>query len=456
MKRHTVFGPPGTGKTTRLMEMLEERIAILHASNIAFCSFTKQGTNEGAGRAKKRFKLSDFDLRFFRTLHSLCFRELGANRADMISRRHYLLFSKQTGINFSGFYNSDFSSTNDVYLHLLSMENHNEACANLMFKQINKKKYEYVKYQYKELKKQLGIMDFDDLLLDYLKKGRPLPVKCALIDEAQDLTPLQWRVAMKMFSATDEIIIAGDDDQAVYEWSGADVNIFLNFSKSQTVLSKSYRLPKTALNFSAKIAKEIFTRKDKYFISNGRQGKLSTARSLDKVRLKGGELVLARTNKILQEMTTAMLEKGLPYKLKGKLSWDRQIVSAIKLHRRYIAGKIPEELLNPVRHLFEHISIKSPWMASIKLPTHEKQYYGNLIDNIDKEPVLFETFHSCKGSENKHVIISTDLSKKVYDNFAESRDAELRCLYVASTRTQDRMTILKPSGKLYYPTKYIN
>ena len=50
-----------------------------------------------------------------------------------------------------------------------------------------------------------------------------------MVDEAQDLTPLQWDMVVKIASAVDRVYIAGDDDQAIYEWNGADVNLFQTF-----------------------------------------------------------------------------------------------------------------------------------------------------------------------------------------------------------------------------------
>ena len=38
--------------------------------------------------------------------------------------------------------------------------------------------------------------------------------------------------------------IAGDDDQAIYQWAGADVESFVNLKGNETVLEQSYRIPK--------------------------------------------------------------------------------------------------------------------------------------------------------------------------------------------------------------------
>ena len=64
------------------------------------------------------------------------------------------------------------------------------------------------------------------------------------VDEAQDLTPLQWDMVVKMSEGVERVYIAGDDDQAIYEWNGADVTLFQTFPGKSLVLKKSVRLNK--------------------------------------------------------------------------------------------------------------------------------------------------------------------------------------------------------------------
>ena len=68
-----IFGPPGTGKTTTLLNMVDNHLSQgVHPNHIAFLGFTKKAANEAKERAASRFKLDpEKDLFFFRTLHSL-------------------------------------------------------------------------------------------------------------------------------------------------------------------------------------------------------------------------------------------------------------------------------------------------------------------------------------------------------------------------------------------------
>ena len=44
------------------------------------------------------------------------------------------------------------------------------------------------------------------------------------IDEAQDLSLMQWDMAKTIWDKSEDNYIAGDDDQAIFKWAGADVN----------------------------------------------------------------------------------------------------------------------------------------------------------------------------------------------------------------------------------------
>ena len=458
MFKQTIFGPPGTGKTTYLMSLLEEELTTKSPQEIAFVSFTRKGTYEGADRAKKRFGLKKEELIYFRTLHSLCFKEMGVSRLSIITKKHYKLLSKTTGINFAGYYTEDFTSTNDEYLHVISMEKHNPYLAKKLLRFLNAKRFKYIKYQYNEMKKQLGIVDFDDLLINYFVSGKPLQVKTAFVDEAQDLTPLQWAVALKMFNEVEKLYVAGDDDQAVYEWSGADVKKFLKFTDNNLILDKSYRLPESILRLSKRITKDIKKRKDKVFKSNGKKGIINMTSSLKNLSFQGGELVLARTNYILRGLSFAAMNQGVLFTIKGKSSADKKVLRAIKAYQQYQQGEVSKEDIRTHSYYFESLYSSMPWQQVINLPNYAVTYYERILssDALKQVPVKFETFHSSKGSENDHVIVCPDITAKVLENFYNQRDAELRCLYVGVTRAKEKLTILSPSGKEHYPDNYFN
>ena len=88
----------------------------------------------------------------------------------------------------------------------------------------------------------------------------PLDVDAALVDEAQDLSRLQWRVVRHAFTNAARLFVAGDDDQAIYQWSGADVESFLNLKGEREVLGHSHRLPKLVKATAARVIARVARR----------------------------------------------------------------------------------------------------------------------------------------------------------------------------------------------------
>jgi len=69
-----IFGPPGTGKTTTLLNRLDKWFNRgIMPREVAYLSFTNKAVNEARKRANKKFpECDDEDLGNFRTIHSFC------------------------------------------------------------------------------------------------------------------------------------------------------------------------------------------------------------------------------------------------------------------------------------------------------------------------------------------------------------------------------------------------
>ena len=83
------------------------------------------------------------------------------------------------------------------------------------------------------------------------------------IDEAQDMPRIQYNMVDKLIKTSKEVYIAGDDDQAIFRWSGADVDKFINLKGDVTVLNKSYRCPKKIYRLANFIIGHIRKRRPK-------------------------------------------------------------------------------------------------------------------------------------------------------------------------------------------------
>ena len=84
-----VIGPPGTGKTTTLLNEVDKYLKQTDPNKIGYFSFTQKAAYEARDRAMDKFNYSEDDLPYFRTLHSLAFRRLGIKKENVMQRRHY-------------------------------------------------------------------------------------------------------------------------------------------------------------------------------------------------------------------------------------------------------------------------------------------------------------------------------------------------------------------------------
>ena len=97
----TIFGPPGTGKTTALIKLVQEKlIGGVRPQDIGFMSFSRKAATEAKERASKTLDLNLKDMVYFRTLHSLAFSWLGLSTSEVISGRDYNEIGKLVGLDF--------------------------------------------------------------------------------------------------------------------------------------------------------------------------------------------------------------------------------------------------------------------------------------------------------------------------------------------------------------------
>ena len=95
-----ILGPPGTGKTTTLLNLVDQFIQDgVRPKQIGYFSFTKKAATEAASRAAEKFGLDvENDLSYFRTLHSYAFNQVGMTREKMMGSEDYKEFGEKCGI----------------------------------------------------------------------------------------------------------------------------------------------------------------------------------------------------------------------------------------------------------------------------------------------------------------------------------------------------------------------
>ena len=450
-----IFGAPGCGKTHRLMRILTDVLNAYPPERVAFVSFTKKGTYEGVERAKMQFGFTEEHLPYFRTLHSIAFRAGEYSRHDMISKHDYKEFSDAMGMRFTGYYTEEFYNNDDKYLFMHFMQRNNPSTADKYIGDMNMRVFDDVEANYKRYKEHTKVVDFTDIIERFVQAGEALPVDVAIIDEAQDLTTLQWRMCEVAFRNCKQVYVAGDDDQAIYEWSGADVNYFLNLKADAIeILDQSYRLKKNVLVAAKKISSRIGVRVEKAFKPDEREGDgaVKYYNDLNDVVLtEGSWYFLSRNNWYLGQCRDYLRARARVFIDKDGLSFDQRQVDAINLFEQARKrGKLTEvEELKLKSHVTGHVDLMRPWFEVMNFPNDTIAYYRDLVKHktdLKDRSITVDTIHGVKGGEADNVVLLLNFTKAVKANLDHNPDAELRCLYVAMTRAKKNLHIVYASS----------
>lgn len=457
-----ILGPPGTGKTTTLLSVLESELMKVDPNRIAYVSYTRKGAYEGRDRARDRMNLKLKDLPYFRTLHSIAYRQAGISPGGMVEDNKDLMkkFSNKMGMKFRGYYTEDFTHTDDRYLFFDFLHRNNPKIASDYMMDMNLDMLKWVRRNYERFKDAIKMPDYTDLIEQFCKDDKPLPVDVAIIDEAQDLTTLQWTMIWIAFRNCKRVYIAGDDDQAIYEWSGADVPYFLHIKGEQQILSKSYRLPDKIHEYSETITSYIQERIPKEYTSNGYKGELHKIVDFKEVDINNGEswLFLSRNNWFLDGIDNWLRDEGKVFYRKEKLSLNPSIYKAIKKHAGICkSGREGYESDHQMVSFFCKTVPKydKPWYDEFTVLKPETiKYFRRVIGagtDLKETQIKISTIHGVKGGEADNVVLLLDINRAVNKNMKLHHDAEMRCYYVGATRARKRLFLVSPKTRYSFP-----
>jgi hypothetical protein len=275
--------------------------------------------------------------------------------------------------------------------------------------------------------------------------------------------------------------VAGDDDQSIFHWAGADSDTFQDMHTEEVeILDQSYRCSIEIHKVAMTIASRISKRLPKEYKPTQSKGEVSNVGYIKAVDFSEKTFVLFRNHYRGQELSNQLKEDGVPFVGHGSPLLDPNVRVALdvwmKLHTE---GKVEPSLLKkcfkylsqskvtdtvrqgisdkkmmtidqvfkcrPKRHEWTRFMENIPGKDIIEMSIRR---YG--IDTTINPNVELLSMHQSKGREAHTVVLDTEMSRATWEGMLTNPDDEHRTQYVAITRAKEKAFILLPDGVLSY------
>lgn len=506
MNIQKIYGPPGCGKTFTLLQIMETELAKgVRPDRMAYLSFTKQARKEAITRACVKFDLEPEDLPHFRTLHAICYRELNMTVGGMVKGTNDLKeLGDRLGLQFT--YKQrhadevmlDMPAGGEVGDRLLqldhvrrhALQSVDEAWLGRFDDDLSMFMVRRFVREYTDWKEREGLRDFTDLLE---QAEDPLDVEVVIVDEAQDLSKLQWAALHRLCCNAERMYIAGDDDQAIFTWAGADPSGFIDHPGTPRVLHQSYRLPRAVHALALSLSDQITYRQPKTWRSRDADGELRYRPDISRLQLDPEEtyLLMYRHHYLVKDLEELVRTQGLPYTRGDRPAPGAEWGSAIIFWERFRKGQeltwhqmklvmeavakdttIPESVrktilglgkkstftMSSIAGLWPSCPVHTPWFDFLtRLRPEDTQYLRTIISKrgakalTDPPKIRLSTIHASKGAEANRVVLLTEMSNRTRELYEKTPDDERRVFYVGVTRAKESLTIVAGGNNPMFP-----
>ena len=487
-----IIGPPGCGKTKTLLDLLEQEIYEGTATDrIAFLTFTRAAREEALSRTGKTAE----EFPYLKTIHSICYHQLAIGKDQIVRPQELGSFGKKLGLRITG-------ATHDPWIEefdrgidqptrddILIQVNHHGRHRKIMLREALQNISPEIDYKYavwftkayRSWKDANGYLDYTDLLAKYIEYGKPLDVDVLFVDEAQDLSALQWEAVFKLAQNAKVFYLAGDDDQSIFQWAGADSHVFQDIEVNDTrVLSQSHRVSKSVHKAAMRVVSRIRKRLPKEYSPTDSEGEVLNAGALGTINFRENSFILFRNHYRGAAIVQQLRDDKIPFVGRGSVLNDSSVRMAFYgFHSLLRNGKIDSRIMKHFLRYADEDYLQGGLRELAK--THKEIDINRVFIEIPKPQIwhkvlgkmtvgdeLFElvrnngflrvatpkvevlSIHQSKGREANTVYIDPEMSKASWLGMLANPDDEHRVWYVGLTRAKEKIYFLMPDGHYNY------
>src|SRR6056297_3174077 len=388
-----LFGGPGSGKTTALLDHVEELLEEddVEIRDILVVSYTRAAAAEVRERLAERLEVNPRSLRGnVSTMHAKAYELLNLSRGDVVGEDDKKAFCEDYGLPYEDEYASGSRRTarsttlgNKVIATSQWLQRTDRDVADwydVPFKwdveevrlppEIDPNAQEGNKYTptwpsdddrvdvpetiraWRAYKGDNGLVGFADMLERVKQRALVPHVDYLVIDEFQDITTLQYAVYEEWKPHMKKVLIAGDDDQVVYAWQGADPDLLLDTEVDEdVVLPNSYRLPSEILNVVNQEIRHLDKRQEKDLKPRKEGGVVEGVENASMLELvrnvrytvkedDGSVMVLFRARYQLFQFIEEFIDEGIPFKaLTDQRLWTDRLTDYVRAIEAFDAGE---------------------------------------------------------------------------------------------------------------------
>jgi superfamily I DNA/RNA helicase len=471
--RYKVVGPPGTGKTRRLLNEVQKYVDKgVPLNRIGYFAFTRKAAGEARDRFLKiKTELTKKDIKYFQTLHSLAFNRLGLKEENVMQDLNYKAIGDTCGIqikyasyetnNWNGIFSSD-----SEYLGLINLARVKQISVleqldlNEHLSRIERDKLDAIDKEINNYKKIYNLIDFTDMIQKFLDTNDTPEFDVIFVDEAQDLSLIQWSMINKIEKDTScDVWVAGDDDQAIFGWAGADVDSFINYDAEEIPLTKSERVPSSIQKIALDVINRIQdNRIDKKYFPKSELGEIYERYKISDIDMTTGDwLILTRTKSILKSVPTYLKKKGLFFNTAQGNSIGKSLYEDIqywsKLQKRIPLPDIQVQRIK--ERIKDSMNLSLKWYDAFDNVSDSQITYMRLLllnheDPTKEARIKVSTIHGAKGGEATNVVLFLNETANTIKGAKKStakQDEEYRVWYVGITRTMKNLYLIKSPNK---------